>query len=173
MTKKIKLGLSAMVAFAMMFATSLSAVAQENITSATLEAETEFVQAQMLANTVQKLNSGLWQKKTMNNSMLKTIGKEPVMEGPVSDIKKALIPQWFMYRTGTSPYDPTNPNNYEPYEEGGEHGNGPDPDCTIGSEVCAVKVIPGPNPDLPDEEALQELLEDNPTSPTSEIKFRN
>ncbi|WP_262250183.1 hypothetical protein [Parapedobacter soli] len=55
MTKKIRIGMSAMVAFALMFTSSINVVAQEKVVASDNVEVAESVKAVVLPNTVQKL----------------------------------------------------------------------------------------------------------------------
>lgn len=70
MTKKIKLGLSAMVAFAMMFATSVSVVAQERINSNSEQSKYEVATKNVAKN-------------------------QQIMNGTVDISKKASVFHWY------------------------------------------------------------------------------
>ncbi|PPK99507.1 hypothetical protein [Parapedobacter indicus] len=144
MKKIVKMGLSACMAFAFMFAMTLSVVAQDHVDAPTDKASAEFVEAKIFAFTVQKLNTDGFQKKVGNPLSIEVLDKAP----------KVLSEAWYQY-TGPSATDPN--FDYEEEVMKPEHytniGSTNTAGCVNGTTLCAIKLTD--NGEEPDEEELE------------------
>ncbi len=114
MKKFTKIGLSAVAAFALMFTTTISVVAQEKATASNDNVELkESVEAKVLTGTSQNANSGVNHKKV------------------------AMTSSWFPFDV-TSPTQPTQPENQ--LVNGAPSSATPTGDCAIPNlgELCSV-----------------------------------
>ncbi len=137
MKKFIKTGLSAVAAFAFMFATSVTVVAQESSTVKTdADQLTTSVEATMLANTLQKLNASLLQKDSDPASFIETIGKETAVRD-----KAPILTQerWFLVDVSGAD-DPADPEEGEQILTQALAANAAKP-CNESEIICAVKLI--------------------------------
>lgn len=122
MTKKIKIGVSAMVAFALMFTTSFNVVAQEKVVASdNVEVKTS-VEANVLGETLQKLNAErVNEVKTPTNF--------------VGQLTPIINTAWYIYTNpSTTETEIKTATNYQRLEEG-------TPDCPEGElNVCAIEL---------------------------------
>lgn len=126
---------------------------------------------------IQKISKGLYAFITLTILLVSAFFMVKAIETKevIKEVEKTtvLAPIWFEY-TG----DPNNqqemedPQNYDPILD--QTGNPTEPECEEGDFLCAVKVTPDPlNTDLPDEDELKEVLENNEESPDeSEIRHK-
>lgn len=130
MKKIMKIGLNASVAFAMMFATTVSAVAQETINASNDNMEVkESVQATALANTVQELSSQWAQKDVQNNVAKIEVMNESFVRTDVLKNDATVQNEYWEYIGGTG--GPLSESSYQ---------FSPDPlTCPGAGNLCGIR----------------------------------
>lgn len=151
MKKPTKIGWSAMVAFALMFATTVSGVAQENVVASDNVEARESVEAMVLGATALQLNmefAKLAQEKANISAAANALAKEPVVgdvkteKSVATVVHKKLAPTYAWYDL-----DPTtNTNQSNQFLQTGSTGSPPPASgvgCTqenVSGDFCKVLI---------------------------------
>jgi len=136
MTKKIRIGVSAMIAFALMFATSVNVVAQEKVVISDGVEVKESVESNILANTVPKLVPSF-------ERLAQIHAKNDVMKAPVLGRHSDQLqsdPRWF-YVDASAATSETDYDNILIEED--EQGH-PSPECTGSGDICEFQLNVAP-----------------------------